>query len=321
MPSAKGKERLPLNTAVIVGQQVLVMFLLLAVGFIARKRNIVTDEAARSFSGLLVAVAFPSMLISALYRPADPAMFSGLALAFGLGVVLHAMAIVLARLLIPKRGGDEWRIERFGAVYSNCGFMAFPIIRAAVGEDGVFFATMFAVTFILSQWLHGILVLGGRFSVRRMIVNPGVLSSAAGLAIYFLGIRLPVPVENTVSMLGGLNTPLSMLITGVFLAQVDAKSLRSLRVLWTSLLRVAVFPVAAIAVIWAAGAPGWFSAAPQVCLSVFISFACPAAVSVILMGAILKKDVHYATAVVTVSTLLSLATLPLTTALAERLFS
>jgi predicted permease len=309
-----------MGAAGIVGQQVLVMFLLIAVGFTARKKNIMTDEAARSFCGLLISVAYPCMLISSLYRPLDPEKFSGLALAFGLGVALHVLAIAISRLVIARRPGEEWRIERFGAVYSNCGFMAFPIIRAAVGEDGVFFAVMFGVTFAISQWTHGTLEMGDTFRARSLLLNPGVLSALVGLAIYFLEIRLPVPLADAISLLGGVNTPLSMVITGVFLANVQAAYLKNIRVIWTSVLRVALLPAAAVVGVWAVGLPFWFEMAPKVCLSVLIGFACPSAVATILFSARLKKDVHYATAIVTMSTLMSLATLPLMTALAEYLF-
>ncbi len=299
-----------MQSAIIVAHQVAIMFLLTVVGIFCSKKGLLTEGVARYLSTFLLNIALPGVMLSSLYRPMQYELLAGFGLTFLLAVLLHLLAILASRLLICTREGQACRTERFGIIYANAAYMAIPLIRATLGEESTFFATAFVAVFLLFHWTQGITELGGSFNIKKLLYNPGILSVVLGLLIFGLQIPIPGPVIDTVRLLGGLTTPLSMIITGVFLAELKLTDLKSLRMYWTALLRTMILPLAAIAVIVALGAADWFLGADTACLAAIYCFSCPSAVSVILLSASLGKEVLYPSSLVAVTTVISLITLP-----------
>ena len=132
-----------MQSAIIVSQQVLVMFLMIGCGLFFNRRRLISESAAREFCSLLLNLALPCVIIQSFLRPMRPEYLSGFAMAIGIAFAMHLFAVAAAQLLIRPRADEGYRVERFSAVYSNCAFMAFPLLRATVGEDGVFYATAF----------------------------------------------------------------------------------------------------------------------------------------------------------------------------------
>ncbi len=299
-----------MQSAIIVAHQVIIMFLLTMVGVFCSKRGILTEGVARYLSTFLLNIALPGIMLSSLYRAMQYELLAGFGLTFLLAVILHLLAIVASRLLIRTREGQAYRTERFGIIYANAAYMAIPLIRATLGEDSTFYATAFVSVFLLFHWTQGVLELGGSFHPKKLLYNPCILSVVVGLLIFGFQIPIPGPVIDTVRLLGSLTTPLSMIITGVFLADLKLADLKSLRMYWAAFLRTIVVPMAGIAIVVALGATDWFPGAVTACLAAIYCFSCPSAVSVILLSASLGKEVLYPSSLVAVTTLISLIALP-----------
>ncbi len=299
-----------MQSAIIVAHQVIIMFLLTVVGVFCSKKGLLTEGVARYLSTFLLNIALPGVMISSLYRPMQYELLAGFGLTFLLAVLLHLLAILAARLLIRTREGQACHAERFGIIYANSAYMAIPLIRATLGEESTFFAAAFVSVFLLFHWTQGIIELGGNFNAKKLLYNPCILSVLLGLLIFGFQIPLPGPVIDTVRLLGGLTTPLSMIITGVFLADLRLADLKSLRMYWAALLRTIIVPLVGVAVVVALGASSWFSGADTACLVAIYCFSCPSAVSVILLSASLGKEVLYPSSLVAVTTVISLVALP-----------
>ncbi|WMJ82532.1 AEC family transporter [Oscillospiraceae bacterium LTW-04] len=308
-----------MQSAIIVAHQVIIMFLLTMVGVFCSKKGLLTESVARYLSTFLLNIALPSVMLSSLYRPMQYELLAGFGLTFLLAVLLHLLAILASRLLICTRDGQACRTERFGVIYANAAYMAIPLIRATLGEESTFFATAFVSVFLLFHWTQGVLELGGSVNPKKLLYNPCILSVILGLLIFGFQIPIPGPVIDTVRLLGGLTTPLSMIITGVFLADLKLDDLKSLRMYWAALLRTIIVPLAGIAIVVALGASDWFVGAEIACLAAVYCFSCPTAVSVILLSASLGKDVLYPSSLVAVTTMISLVALPVIAVVANTL--
>lgn len=305
-----GREFCNMQSAIIVANQVIIMFLLTMVGIFCSKKGLLTEGVARYLSTFLLNIALPCIMLSSLYRPMQYELLAGFGLTFLLAVILHLLAILASRLLICTRNGQACHTERFGIIYANAAYMAIPLIRATLGEDSTFFATAFVSVFLLFHWTQGVIELGGNFNPKKLLYNPCILSVVLGLLIFGFQIPIPGPVIDTVRLLGSLTTPLSMIITGVFLADLKMADLKSLRMYWAALLRTIVVPLAGIVIVVALGAADWFPGAVTACLAAIYCFSCPSAVSVILLSASLGKEVLYPSSLVAVTTLISLIALP-----------
>jgi len=308
-----------MQSAVIVGGQVSIMFLLALSGFCSCKAGYFDQKSAKDLSSFLLNIAFPAVMISSFYRPKEQKYLMGLGLVFVLAVLMHLLAIVLSKLIIKDRGGFEPHAERFAVVYSNLAFIGIPIIRAALGEEATFYSAPMVAVFLTLHWTHGIVEMGGQFKIEKLTKNPCIIGIITGFLLFWFEIPLPGPVIETVKLLGGLTTPISMIVAGIYLSYLDPRELFDKRLFWTSFLRNLFVPLICIAAIAAAGCSGWFSGARVAVLAAVYTFGCPVASSVILLSSALEKDAVYPTKLFSVSTILSLATLPLLAAVADML--
>ena len=209
--------------------------------------------------------------------------------------------------------------ERFAIAFANSAYMAIPLIRAGLGEEATFYATAIIAVFLTFHWTYGIAELGGGFNIAKLTKNPCIISIVLGLLIFWFQIPLPTPIIDTVRLVGGLTTPLSMIIAGIFLSDLKLSDLCDLRIYRIAIIRNIIVPMVFIGVILLTGCAGWFESARIVAIASVYSCSCASAVSVILMSAALGKEALHASKLVAVSTIMSLATLPLMAAVADML--
>ncbi|MFQ8600828.1 MAG: AEC family transporter [Oscillospiraceae bacterium] len=297
-----------MQAAGVVANQVLIMFLLMGVGILTEKLRMIRYAAASQINNFLLLIVMPCVILNAYQIEFKVELLEGLLLAFLLALFSHAIGIVVSMLLARRKPDAKYRIERFAMVYSNCSFMAIPLLQAVVGSEGVFYGSAYIAVFNLFMWTHGIFLMSGERSmkaVRKALLNPGVISVAAGLILFFTPFRFPYVVGQVTGYIASLNTPLAMLLTGIFISRSGIKSAFSdKKVYFISAVRLLLIPLLVLGVIWVLPAPGIVRTA---CI---ISAACPCAASCSMFALRYKQDVSYSSKMITVSTLLSVLTLP-----------
>lgn len=303
-----------MEVAGIVLHQVIIMFLLLIVGIVLLKRGIITEAATRVFCNLLLIIVVPCTIISSYYQPFSIEKVYQIVLSFALAAGFHFMAIFLSRILIHKGEDERYRLERLGVVYSNCGFMGFPLLSALLGEEGIFLGAGFITMLNIFIWIEGVKTLrdGQKIGIKKALTNPGCIGVAIGLVLYFTQIKLPETVIETVEYLGSMNTPLAMVITGVFLTGVSVKAaVKDIRAMMVALIKTIFIPLIFVGGVALLGVPGWFDGARDVCIAIAVCASCPAAASIILIPASMNMDGSEGAKLMAMSTLFSIVTLPL----------
>ena len=163
------------------------------------------------------------------------------------------------------------------------------------------------LAFNLTSWTLGVLIMGGRaaFSLRRAVLNPGVVGIGLGLLCFLSGLRFPSPVGASLSFLSDLNTPLAMVVIGTQLAEADLpNTFRQPRNYLVSFLRLALFPtLTALLLLPLRSSSGLY------CALVLLS-ATPVAGTTSLFAQQFGRDTAPAAESITLSTLLSILTLP-----------
>ena len=191
-----------LQSFLTVGQQIITLYLLLVVGFVLGKVKILDDRASTAMSNLVMYVVSPCMMIVAFQRPLEREALHNFGLATGVSLLLHVVFIVVAVLLI--RDGDTQRQGdlRFAAVFSNCGFMGYPLMAAMLGSIGIFYGSAYVIVFTVLTWTWGVYAVTGdrsQLRLKPLLLNPGVISVAAAMALYLCRITVPemlmVPVR------------------------------------------------------------------------------------------------------------------------------
>ena len=298
-----------------VAAQVLSLFIMITVGFILGKTKLLREEATPSISNLILYVATPAAILQAFLneeRTIDKTV--NLALVAVFAVVTHLIGILIASLLIKTKNADTTKVLRFGVVFSNCGYMSFPLQKALLGDIGVFYGAMYVAVFNLVMWSYGIALMGRdkKLSLKKVIFNPAVIAVIISVVLYLLQLKLPSVLSGAVSALSTLNTPLPMIIIGYYLSTSNLLgAVTDKRVYLTAALRLIGIPAIMLALLLLLGVHG----APLIACTVAAS--APIAAAGTMFSIKFGRDTMCSVNCVTLTTLLSIVTMPLFVAVAQ----
>lgn len=295
-----------------VTNQVLILFFIMLIGFYAKKRDILNESVSRKLSELLLKITNPLLVISAFLQISyTEELLNQVLIVFLFAIAAHAASALLGQVLFFRYKEDTKRILKFSAIYTNCGFMGFPILDSLFGKVGVLFGSVYVAAFNIFLWTHGVMLfrnhkkLDGE-TLKKALLNPGILSVVVGLALFLFSIKLPYPATKTIEMVGSLTVPLSMLIIGTNLASCDfRKLLHGLELHYITAVRLIFIPVLTYAVLSLLGFSGLLLA---VCT---LLVAMPVAATTTIFAGMYDGDALLASQIVAFSTLLSMVTIPL----------
>lgn len=308
-----------MQLAVITIRQVVILFFMIAAGFACAKFGVVKKGAKQAFSDLLVGVVVPCMVINSYLTPFDPQTLNNLFLAYGLTILLLVVGGAVTFFCTARTTPEHRPILRFACIYSNAAYMGFPLISVLFGSEGLLYASAFVTIFNILLWTQGVLMLQGtrlnlRQTIRTILTTPVLLAVAAGLVLYLTQIPVPELIRSPLEMIGNMNTPLSMFITGMMIAESDLKGLLSRKDLMPAvLIRLVLIPAVCFVLYRLLGLRGM---AAQV---VLLLEACPCAAITSVFAIRFGGDEELAAGTVVASTLLSIITLPLCALLLDTL--
>ncbi len=292
----------------VIVQQVAVLFIFIAVGFICTKCKFFSEKSISDLSKFVLYIVIPCVIINSFNREYDSSMLRGLGIAAAIAVGVHVFGIILAQIFIHDKNKSRECILRFSTVFSNCGFMALPLQQAILGDGGVFYCASYIVVFNIVSWTYGLFIMSGSkkgFSI-KMIVNPGVIGVMLGGLLFASPVKLPFVLNEALKGISALNTPVPMIIVGYYIAGISSlRVLRDLKFISAMFLRLVVIPFVFLGVVKIIGFSG------VIATSMIIAVSCPVAVNIAMFSTLFKRDSELAAACVAVSTLLSILTLPL----------
>lgn len=300
--------------------QVGVIFFLMAFGVIAKKKGIVTVDAARKFSNFVLMFVSPGLIVQVFQRKLEVNLLAAMGGSLVFVILFHLLAVAITHFVYPSDGNQKHTVERILAVCSNCGFMGIPLMTAVMGEIGMLYAAIYVAVFNIYTWTHVVTLLRHtRPKLREILLSPGAIGAGLGVGLFFLQITLPGVLRDGLSYLTALNTPLPTIIAGVFVADISIKkTLTSPRVYLACAMRLVVLPLAMLALLWAIRAPYWFDGAYTVALAAMISCSCSGAITTIMMPAKFGGgDPEYAAGLIAASTAFSIVTIPLVATLSQ----
>jgi len=293
--------------------QTLILFILMGIGFLAGKTRILDEAGGRSVSRLLVNFILPALIIESMQRPFTIELRDLAFKMLGVSFLAYAIAFPLAWLLVRAIGarGAERGAHGFGAIFSNCAFMGYPVVQAILGKDALFAASVANIPFQLLAFSVGPYILAKTAgSTTRLgassFVTPSAIASVVGMALFLGNIQLPSPIGRALGLLGDTTTPLSMVLIGGIVSRMSFRTaLGSLRLYATSLYRLALFPLGLFLVLYLLGLRGMLLSLPV------ILAAMPVAANSAILAQAYGGDSRTASSLVLVSTLLSLLSIPL----------
>lgn len=295
----------------IIANKAVIMLLLIMVGVLAYRLKIVSREGGRQLSAVVLEIVTPVLVVHAYMDVKySSELMINLLWTFALAAVSYILTISVAILLLRNKEGRETAIERFSAIYSNCGFMGIPLASALFGAQGVLYVTAFLTVFFFFSWTHGIMLLTGKSDMKvllKVLRSPTIIAIAIGLVFYFTQLRLPSVITDTMNFIADLNTPLAMIASGVSVAQANIlEALKNPRVYLVSFVKLLILPLITLIMCLFCG-----FISEEVRIVVLILVSAPSAAMCTLQCQKLGLCDTYASQIFAMTTILSVGTLPI----------
>lgn len=303
-------------------QQVLIMFLLAAVGYICFRTKKITMEGCRNLSNILIYLSLPCVIINSFLVEYSTERLMGLIYSSLAALIVMIISIVISRLFFSKDA-----ILCFASSFSNPGFFGIPLIVATLSDGAVFYVAAFIAFVNLLQWSYGVALLTtdasatkakGSFkkflpSPKRLMTAPFMIATIIGLFFFLTKIPMPGLINKGIQYISGLNTPLAMFTIGIYLAQTNpAKMIKNSKLYLLSAVRLIIIPLVSMAILFFL--PEEFA---EMKMALLIVAACPTGSNVAVYAQLYDSDYSYAVETVIISTLLSIVSIPLIVQLAE----
>lgn len=307
-----------LSSFLTVGEQVLILFVLIAIGFVCGKTKLINEAGSKVMADVVLYFVTPCVIINAFQREFDVTMLIKLIVSAVCSAAILGFSVLVAQILFKKQERHRACIFKFATVFSNCGYMSLPLQQALLGDEGVFYGATFVAMFNIFVWSYGIITMKGKddkASGIKILINPGIIGTLIGVVLFLCSIQLPSVIAQPVSYMAALNSPVPMLIIGYYLSKANLK--KAFTDAWSYIsmgLRLIVLPLLTLFVLLlACGIKG------ALLVSLTISVSSPVAAITTMMSAKYGHDTELSVSIVSASTLLSLGTMPLIVGLSQYL--
>lgn len=326
-----------MEVALKVVYNVALLFILMVPGVIMKKCHLSTDGFGKGLSNLILYVAQPALVFLAYVRPYDQKIFLNSIYVFALSIVAHIIFSVVALSFFKKAPDGRKRMLRVATIFSNAAFMGIPLIAAALGQEATLYASIYNITFNIFLWSLGVKICTDNrdtnnngvddydenkelakktkhrkgASPLKALYHPVTIAAAVGLVFFLLPIHenIPAILNDTFDRLAALVAPLSMVVIGLRLADMNFKGMLTDKYMYLFLaLRHVVLPLTVVLVVKLCGL--LLPIAPEVGMVAVILASTPAATSTTMFAEMYDCDASYVSRIVTVSTLLSILTMP-----------
>ena len=297
-------------------QQMVVLFIIMIIGFLCQKKGMLNEEANKRISGLVVNVANPALVLSASINKENVIEGMELLASSLLAIGMFGVLILIARFLpvILKIDKQNHGTYKAMTVFSNIGFMGFPVISAVYGSEALLYASVFLLPFNILIYTYGVNVMQQNGTNKqpfqwKKIINTGVIACIISLFIYLT--RLPIPqfAEDVITSLSNLTAPLSMMLIGASMTKIKGRDLLSdHKLLIFSVIKMILIPVCGMLLIMQFDINPLFKG---VCL---IMLATPVGSMTAMLAQQYDGDYELASKGVALTTVLSVVTIPLLSA-------
>lgn len=205
-------------------------------------------------------------------------------------------------------------IEQASVIYTNCGNLIVPLVTFVLGEEWVFYTCAFLIVSTVLTWTHMQSLLssgkeGGNY--RKILLNPNIIAIVIGLILFFSGIRIPAAMESAVEGFGGAIGPVSMLVVGMLIGNMELKWVFTRkRPYLICALRLIIFPVIIAVLFTFAVKLEIHPDVEYILLVSLLAASAPTAVMVTQLTQIYGGDARYASVINVLSVIFCIVTMP-----------
>lgn len=300
-------------TSKLVGQ-IVVMFILMAIGYALYRIRVIDDRGTKQMASVVIYIAFPALTLRTLMVDFDPSKLAGAGFCFVLTTVVTLVSIPLTRVFFSPEEG----VARYGAIFSNSGFIGIPIVCGVLGSDYVFYLSVGTSCLTFFIWTYGVFLVSGdkdQMSLGQAIKNPNLVALAVGLVCFLLSVHPPALLDTALADMGNINTGLVMIVLGAYLAQSDLRAvITSRKAYLVCFVRLVLIPAIVL------GIELLFPMVDaKVRMTMLVTLGAPVASFAAILAERFGGNYKFGVGIVSLSTFLSVVTMPALFAVASAL--
>lgn len=298
--------------------QILFLLILIFIGFILRKTNILPENSAKVLSLLETYVFVPAVVLSTFLSNFTFEKLENLYKYFIAGIIVVVILILFALLFVNlfKKEGYLKKIYTYALAFPNFGFMGIAVAKALFSNIFLEYL-MFIIPFYIAIYAWGIPKLlipsdKGKKGIIKTLINPMFIAMIIGIIFGLINLKLPLFIDNSVNTLGNLMSPIAMILTGITVSKVNFKeTFISFNVYILSVIRLLLIPLIFIGILSFVK----IDISLKVCIMCAVSM--PLGLNTIVIPTAYDFDTSEASSMALVSHVLSLLTIPLIFSLFE----
>ena len=243
----------------VIINQLAVLFILIAVGFLVGKLKVLTKEGNKVLSRIVLFITLPCTILSSVFETEMNITAWDTFYFLLMSLLVLLIAFLIAVPLIHILGGEKNNrgLLSFMSVFSNSGFMGFPVVISIFGVSSAYYVSLFNIPFNALVFSLGIFMISGKREIDkdsgagsgvgfnpRLLLNPTLIIALLAIPIALLGIRPPGVITEAIRITGSITSPGAMLVIGSSLAFVPLKSVfAEWRIVPVTLLKLIIIPI------------------------------------------------------------------------------
>ena len=208
--------------------KMLVLLVMIALGYFCNKIKIMDEVGTKKINTLLMKVLQCAMILSSVLSSEEQMTIGRMASFVGSAFIAFAVVMILGFIVSRMMHVDprDRVVYRFATVFSNSGFIGYPVLAAIYGPGAVFYGALFNIASKILLYSLGIAWMKGgggeKFKIKTLINSPMICTFIA-ILIMLLKIPIPAFISEAATSVGNTNTPIAMLVIGASLGSTPLK--------------------------------------------------------------------------------------------------
>lgn len=279
------------------------IFVMIAVGFIARKTRVLGREAERVITDLVLYVVLPCNIFHSFLGGEQNMAAGEYVSVLLISIGIQMLSVVYGRFAFPRESEARRGNMAYAMICSNAGFLGNAVTEGVFGAAGLMLTSIYLIPQRIMMWSRGLAIYTGvsdrRAAVKKVVTHPCVIACVLGLCVMGLHIRLPDLIRTPIQSIGRCNTPLTMLMIGMILSETDPKHMVDMTILRFTVHRLVLMPLVVYLVCLL------LPVSPNVTGVSVLLAAMPAGATTTMLAAKYDRDPEFATRLVVFTTLCS----------------
>ena len=222
------------------------MFIYAVCGMVLRKKKVLTDQARSILTDLVMDLILPANIIHSFEIEFSFTILQKFILILIIAAISQMLSMFFANILWNKQPSNLKRVLQYATQVSNAGFLGNPVCEGVFGAEGLMYASVFLIPQRIVMWSAGLAYFTDstdwKGTLKKVARHPCIVAVYIGMFLMVTQIQLPTVVETSLVKLGGCTLPLSMILIGMMMADVNLRTLVSPMVIAVTGIRLFLLP-------------------------------------------------------------------------------